>query len=115
MKLIISLGKDNGKGGTSTISSTGQVRNPIYGNAGILGKDANISIDFGNIPILSRTFHSHSSGSDGTSSWSQLPSKVDQDNASAGNHYVFPMKESSQGVFIYNNAGIIGVVPKTIF
>jgi len=42
MKLIISLGKDNGKGGTSTISSTGQVRNPIYGNAGILGKDAKV-------------------------------------------------------------------------
>ena len=124
MKLTIKLGKDNGKGGLSesnnrevgsTISSTGQVGNPIYGTAGIPGKDTNVSIDFGTIPFLSRTFHSHPSGSDGNSSWSQLPSKVDQQNANGRNNYVFPMKEGTKGIFIYNNTGIIAVVPKRIF
>ncbi|KAF5034550.1 hypothetical protein DSECCO2_594930 [anaerobic digester metagenome] len=127
MKLIISLGKDDGTGGLteknnrevgSTISTLGQVGNPIWGKVVIpgTGESSNLSINFGVIPLHARTFHSHPSGSNGIYSWSQLPSMEDQQNASAGNHYVFPMRESTPGgVFIYNNTGIIAVVPESIF
>lgn len=124
MQSVINCSKDNGSGGSSPlnnrevgsiISSIGTVGYPIYGETGNLSGSQTLTINFGFLSPGTRTFHGHSSGSLGNKSWNQLPSKKDQENASRGNHYEFPMKNGENSVYLYNSQGIIAIIPKSFF
>lgn len=120
----VKMGKDDGTGGLkpsnnrevgSTLSATNGVGPPTYGPVCDLASSSNATITFTNLLPGDRTFHGHPSGSLGSKNWSQLPSKVDQNNASSGNHYVFPMQKGQNNVYVYNNKGIQAIVPYKFF
>jgi hypothetical protein len=104
------------EGAGSTVSIIGGVGQPVYGPVGDLSvNNTKATITFSNLLPGDRTFHGHPSGSLGNKSWSQLPSKQDQQSAGSGNHYIFPMKKGESNVYLYNSKGIQAIVPYKFF
>jgi RHS repeat-associated protein len=114
--------QDNGTGGT------GDNQNREYGgsydNTGVYQavpgpvQDPASSVSVGiSIPTYEgetiSTFHSHSSGKNGNSFWSQPPSLSDINNAGNRTNYIFGRGDGK--VYIYNSSGVQAVLPHDAF
>lgn len=111
MTMLKSIG-DNGRGGMSP--SNNREYGGTYKNGTVVlakpGDISNSSIGASIVlPFGAPTFHSHPSGSDGSTNYRQAPSREDILVSGNNLHYVFAMSEKV--VYIYNNKGVIASIP----